>query len=237
MDLVKLIYGSWSLRVARRVLVGRLRGRRSPEKGRFTRSEVDDLVEAAWRRYGDEAAQLLPLPTLGATMNVRLASFTLAVLTELLAIGVEREYAIELVADASWGIYRTWGRLASAAARLAPGKTAALGFAASAGPGGVVSLRFPFNAPGYAIEAVPVDHGTAFDVVHCPIADYFRVHGAVDLCVASWCNLDYPLGEMTHQKLVRTKTLVQGADRCDFRVVPVESVLAHSGNASAGRNS
>ena len=81
-----------------------------------------------------------------------------------------------------------------------------------------MSLRFPFNAPGYLIEPLAVAHGTAFDVVQCPVASYFREHGAADLCVAAWCNLDYALGEMTHQKLVRTKTLVQGADRCDFRV-------------------
>jgi hypothetical protein len=47
----------------------------------------------------------------------------------------------------------------------------------------VLSLRFPFNAPGYVIEAVT---------------------------------------EMTNQKLVRTKTLVEGADRCEFRVLPAD---------------
>ena len=42
---------------------------------------------------------------------------------------------------------------------------------------GGVSLRFPFNAPGYLIEPVPANSGTAFDVVRCPIADYFRGQG------------------------------------------------------------
>ena len=88
---------------------------------------------------------------------------------------------------------------------------------------GKVHLRFPFNAPGYLIETVPAESGTTFNVVHCPVATYFRDRGAVDLCVASWCNLDYTLSELTHQKLVRTKTLVQGADHCDFRVLPDDS--------------
>jgi len=35
----------------------------------------------------------------------------------------------------------------------------------------------------------------ATDVVKRPIADYFRGQGAVDLCSASWCNLDYALAE------------------------------------------
>jgi hypothetical protein len=82
----------------------------------------------------------------------------------------------------------------------------------------VMSLRFPFNAPGYLIEPVAAQNGTAFDVVRCPIADYFRKQGAVDLCSASWCNLDYALAELTHDKLVRTKTLVRGDDRCDFEL-------------------
>lgn len=81
-----------------------------------------------------------------------------------------------------------------------------------------MSLRFPFNAPGYRIESAPAVTGTAFDVISCPVADYFRTEGAVDLCTASWCNLDYALAALTHEKLVRTKTLVRGDGRCDFRL-------------------
>ena len=149
-------------------------------------------------------------------MNVRLACFTMAFFDALLAIDTDRAYAIELVADAAWRVYRLWSMIATGLARLTPGKTTALAFAVA--KHGDVSLRFPFNAPGYLIEAVPADSGTAFDVVRCPIADYFRGQGAIDLCSASWCNLDYALAELTHEKLVRTKTLVRGDGRCDFRL-------------------
>ena len=110
--------------------------------------------------------------------------------------------------------------LALGLARLTPGKTTSLAFAVTnrGDQQTGVSLSFPFNAPGYLIEPVPADAGTAFDVVRCPVADYFRREGAVDLCSASWCNLDYALAEMTGEKLVRTKTLVRGDDRCDFRL-------------------
>ncbi|MEO9189341.1 MAG: L-2-amino-thiazoline-4-carboxylic acid hydrolase [Acetobacteraceae bacterium] len=103
---------------------------------------------------------------------------------------------------------------------MTPGKKTALAFAVAKHGDHQrdVSLRFPFNAPGYLIETVAADSGTAFDVVRCPIADYFRGQGAVDLCSASWCNLDYALAELTHEKLARTKTLVRGDDRCDFRL-------------------
>jgi ubiquinone biosynthesis protein len=153
-------------------------------------------------------------------MNVRLACFTMSFFDALLAIDTEREYAIELVADAAWKVYRLWSIIALGLARLTPGKTTALAFAVSKHGDcqGDVSLRFPFNAPGYLIEPLPTDSGTAFDVVRCPIADYFRGQGAIDLCTASWCDLDYALAELTDEKLVRTKTLVRGNDRCDFRL-------------------
>jgi hypothetical protein len=220
MDIVKSIYAPWTKRAAHRTLAGRVRDRRTPENGRFTKGNVDGLLERAWRRYEGAAADLPPEPTMGSRMNVRLACFTVSFFEELLAIGVERAYAIELIADACWSIYRTWAIVAAKVAKLS-GRASALGFAATTRGGGPVSLRFPFNAPGYRIETVPAKRGTAFDVVHCPVATYFRERGAPDLCVASWCNLDYPLGEITNQKLVRTKTLVEGADRCNFRIVPL----------------
>lgn len=224
-DFAKLVYEPWTKRAARRALVGRLRARHSPERGRFTRDDVDGVLVAAWRTYAKRAPLLTPQPTLGSTMNVRLACFTLSFMEALLATGIPRDYAIELVADGAWGIYSVWGRIASRIARLKPGKSAALGFATTSKRGhGLVSLSFPFNAPGYRVRAVAVERGTGFDVVHCPVAAYFREHDAVDLCVAAWCNLDYALGEITHQKLVRTQTLVQGMNHCDFRILPTGTV-------------
>jgi hypothetical protein len=224
MDIVKLGYRPLTTQAARRAVVGRLRSPQSPDSGRFTRRDVARLLRAAWTRYEREVDSLPAQPTLGSTMNVRLACFTLSFLEELLEAGIERKYAIELVADATWQVYRTWARLAAAAGRFTPGKSTALAFAASkdTARGGAVHLRFPFNAPGYVIKTVPTERGTAFDVVHCPVAVYFRARGAADLCVASWCNLDFALSEMTHQKLVRTQTLVQGADHCDFRILPID---------------
>lgn len=220
MDWVRLIYRPLAARAARHVLVGRLRSRRAPERGRFVRADVDDLLKRAWADYRRRAAGLPPQPTAGSRMNLRLACFTLSFFDALSASGAEREHAIELVADAAWRVYRLWARVALGLARLTFRKTTALGFAVVGhGDGrGQVSLRFPFNAPGYLIETVPADQGTAFDVVRCPVAAYFRGQSAADLCVAAWCNLDYALAQLTHEKLVRTKTLAEGQGRCDFRL-------------------
>jgi hypothetical protein len=184
------------------------------------RADVDGLLKAAWLRYSKDVGKLPPEPTVGSRMNVRLACFTMSFFNSLVAINTDRGYAIELVADAAWKVYRLWSTIALGLAFLTPGKTTSLAFAVGNRDDhqGKVSLRFPFNAPGYLIEPVAAQNGTAFDVVRCPIADYFRKQGEVDLCSASWCNLDYALAELTHEKLVRTKTLVRGDDRCDFRL-------------------
>jgi ubiquinone biosynthesis protein len=169
---------------------------------------------------------LPPQPTIGSAMNLRLACYTMSFFDELLSNGVERDYAIEIVADATWRVYRLWAKIAMAVARLSPHRLSpqratALGFAKVGNERGAksITLRFPFNAPGYLIERAAGDRGLAFDVVRCPVASYFRKHGAADLCVASWCNLDYALAELTKETLVRTKTLAGGDDRCDFRVI------------------
>ena len=219
MDYVKFIYRPLAAR-ARQVLVGRNRARQSSDQARFTRSDVDSLLEAAWLSYSKDVGKLPVEPTIGRRMNVRLACFTMSFFNALLAIDTERGYAIELVADAAWRVYRLWSTVALGLAYLTPGKTTSLAFAvgSDADHHGKVSLRFPFNAPGYLIETVTAESRTAFDVVRCPVADFFRGQGAIDLCSASWCNLDYALAELTKEKLVRTKTLVRGDDRCDFRL-------------------
>src|SRR5579859_5986960 len=168
MDIVKLVYDPLTTRAARRALVGRMRSRLSPDKGRFTGRDVTRLLEAAWRRYDEAAGGLPAQPTLGSTMNVRLACFTLSFFQALLAAGTERDYATELVADATWQVYRVWARLTSAAGRLARGTSTALAFAVrkTGNREAPVHLRFPFNPPGYRLETVPAERGIAFDVVH-----------------------------------------------------------------------
>ncbi len=54
-------------------------------------------------------------------------------------------------------------------------------------------------------------------MIRCPVAEVFMAHGAVDLCRASWCDLDYALAMMQGRRLRRTRRLVEGADHCDFR--------------------
>ena len=98
MDYVKFIYGPLAARAARQAVV--VRNQQSPDQGRFTRADVDGFLKTAWTHYFERANKLPSAPCVGSRMNVRLACFTMSFLDALLASGVEREIAIEPVADA-----------------------------------------------------------------------------------------------------------------------------------------
>src|SRR3989304_276340 len=108
--LLKRIYRSVTRQAARAGLVGRSRDRHSPDKGRFTRAEVDNILKQVWQTY-DQLAPFVPQePKLGNRMNMLLSCVTLACFQVLLATGTEREYAIELIGDMAWIGYKKRGR-------------------------------------------------------------------------------------------------------------------------------
>jgi ubiquinone biosynthesis protein len=180
--------------------------------GRFTKRDVRQLLAATWRTF-DELSPALPREvTLGARMNLTFACVTLSFHRALLACGTERSYATELVGDAAWVVYRPWGTVPRLVSRLgAREPLARLRLATN------LFRRFPFGPPSYVMRDVAAPDVVAFDVLRCPIAEYFSAHGDADVCVGTWCNLDYALAEAWGGRLVRPRTLAGGASRCDFR--------------------
>jgi hypothetical protein len=202
----------WARWAGRAAIVGRNRSRTDPGAGRFTREDVDRLLEAAWANFDHHAPQLPDEPTLGSRQNVILACLTLSMLEALTADGVERQYAIELIGDICWKVYAQWGQIPRAVSRLLtrdPGKRMRMSVE--------MFLRYPFNRPGYRYADVPEARGRGLDMLRCPVAEYLAAHQASDLTVATWCNLDFPLARMWGGELERHGTLAGGAGRCDFR--------------------
>lgn len=200
-------------RTVRRTLVGRARDATDGTAGRFTRGDADRVLEETWERFGSLAADRPAQPTVGARQNVLLACLTLAFFRVLLDSGIERAYAIELVGDTAWRIYARWGRLATAITALDGEPAVRLRRRVD------LFLRYPFGRPGYQYRDREEPRGRALDMLHCPIADYMRANDAADLCVGTWCNLDFPLAEMWGGHLERRGTLAGGAPVCDFRFV------------------
>ena len=198
---------------ARRALVGRRRFALNPEQGRFTRAEVDRILQQLWRNY-DELVPGIPWePTFGARMNLRLACATVAAYRALVAASIEKDEAIRLIADVAWVACGKVGALPGLVARaFARDPVRRLRITTD------LVRRFPFNPPGYVIEDVAATDGAvAFDVRRCPVADYFRSHDLGQLCVGTWCSQDYPFAEIWGGKLERSETLAAGDRRCDFR--------------------
>ena len=65
------------------------------------------------------------------------------------------------------------------------------------------------------------DDTFSFDVKRCRYVDLYRELGMADLGVLLSCNRDFHLieGFNPRMKLVRTKTIMEGYDRCDFRIM------------------
>ena len=55
-----------------------------------------------------------------------------------------------------------------------------------------------------------------YDYHECDICKLCQDEGCPDLA-AYLCRMDYVLADIMHMKLVRTGTIAEGADFCDFR--------------------
>jgi ubiquinone biosynthesis protein len=49
------------------------------------------------------------------------------------------------------------------------------------------------------------------------VAAFFIGQDAAELCVRTWCALDYPLAQKWGGRLERSGTLAMGMKHCDFR--------------------
>ena len=67
--------------------------------------------------------------------------------------------------------------------------------------------------------------GVRFDLVGCPLADYAKANGYMDL-LTYLCATDHVIPKLIHAKLIRTHTCALGSDSCDYWYVGDESETA-----------
>ena len=73
----------------------------------------------------------------------------------------------------------------------------------------------------YEMEGLELsDTSYFFNIKRCRYADMYKQLGMADLGVVLSCGRDFELvkGFNPRMKLVRTKTIMEGHDRCDFRI-------------------
>ena len=77
------------------------------------------------------------------------------------------------------------------------------------------------------INTRKTDEGVCFDLVGCPLADYARANGYMDL-LPCLCATDHLIAGLVHAKLIRTHTCATGSTSCDYWYVGDESETAKS---------
>ena len=75
------------------------------------------------------------------------------------------------------------------------------------------------------VDPNKTDEGFAFTLVGCPIAEYAKKNGYMDI-MPHMCALDHTYAKLMHAKLIRTHTVATGADSCDYWYVPDKSRTA-----------
>jgi L-2-amino-thiazoline-4-carboxylic acid hydrolase len=171
------------------------------------------IVNDTWDKYDELAPSIPKQKNFGAALIVRGAALTIAFYNALIARGFEPPTAQTLVAAATWKIYRVMGRIPWLAARVAtrdPHRRLLLATG--------MFRRFPFGSPSYLWKDVDGDPGVVgFDCLRCPVAEYFKSRDEAALCVATFCQLDFPLATRWGAELVRSGSIAGGSERCDFR--------------------
>ena len=69
------------------------------------------------------------------------------------------------------------------------------------------------------------DRGFAFPLVGCPLVEYAKKYGYMEL-MPHMCAIDHTYAKLMHAKLIRTHTVATGADSCDYWYVPDKSKTA-----------
>jgi ubiquinone biosynthesis protein len=181
---------------------------------------VSDLLKQTWDRYYELEPTVVLQPTLGAVFSTHAAALTLAMHETLLRHGVSAADSYRAIYDIGWGVYRQMAEpplLVASAFTRDPRKRLELATD--------LFRSFPFGSPSYQWRDAPsADGAIAFDCLKCPVAEFFASHDASELCVQTFCRLDFPLAETWGGQLERSGTIASGAEFCDFRWYPIQPV-------------
>ncbi len=179
----------------------------------YTDEKVDDILDETWARYAELTPTLPEQETVGARCMVHLSAVTIAMYQALLAAGQSNEGATSLIYEMAWLVYTKMGEVPwTIAGFFSQDAYEKVRFATTA------FRQFPFSVPSYKWQDVDAAPGVvAFNCLKCPVAEYFRSHNLSELCVNTWCKLDYPLARQWSAELQRTGTIAGGAPVCDFR--------------------
>jgi len=176
-------------------------------------AQVDEILDRVWVRYLDLEPSIAQQKTLGAQFTTHAAAAIIALYETLIAMGQSKESATQLIYQVAWEVYTVMGDLPwFIGGTFTQNGFKRLKLATDA------FRSFPFGSPAYLWQDVDAGESVVgFDCLRCPVAEYFASHNLSELCVQTFCNLDFPLAEQWGAVLERTGTIASGASHCDFR--------------------
>ncbi len=183
---------------------------------KFNGKSIENFTENIWIEFYDRTEKQKTKETFGATVMVKLSLLTLIIYEKLLTENIEKQDAIKLTSKINWIIYekltdRFWFFTKLFSKKPIKRVKKAMEFFIN---------YFPYKSPGYEMELLKTNSKeVAFNVTKCPAAEFFKEHNLNELCIESWCNLDYPLAKKWNVKLERDKTIAKGNEYCNFKFV------------------
>ncbi len=177
-------------------------------------ARFQDEAAEVWRETRDWQVRLAPeRPRHSAPVNLmmRYMEWSCALYRALQEHGVSQAEAGEFVESVGADIFRQVTAAMFKVSRLRGAKRNTrvrwlLG----------MMTRYFFASP-FRHRHLPDEDGVSFDVTLCPFADYFNNQGLPELTRHAACNLDYCTARAFGVDLVRTQTIADGAEYCDFR--------------------
>ena len=181
--------------------------------GYYSPTRTRTVLNLTWCDYNGLVASLPQEKTMGARLMIRLAALIIAMYRSLVAAGEKKEMAHTLAAELAWQVYQKAGRLPWLIAGIRTrDHHNRLRLATQ------LFRHFPFSSPSYRWQDVYTEPNVvAFNCQRCPAANFFASHDLSQLCVETFCNLDFPLAGQWGAILERTGCIAGGANHCDFR--------------------
>lgn len=174
-------------------------------------SDLRPIVERIWEIYLFEAPTIPQQKNLRTTLVMNFACLTFSGYTAMIEAGMAKQEVIDSIYDLTWDITARSTRLANRISKL-------LIKDASRRMEYLVDLvmKLVFSPPAYQTQKGVVQGGFFMDVCSCPVAEYMISKDAAELCVQTWCGVDFGLVELIGGRLERSGTRAMGKEKCDF---------------------
>lgn len=207
--LFKLFISSYLRRQTKRIwLIGQ------PELG-LSNNDLNLILASSWNEYFRLISELDKQVNPGNWLVMNFAYLTLAAYQVFIKRGMNEQEAIQLIYQLTWHITSTWALRAKRVSKSifnAPMRE--LGFFVD------LVMKTFFSPPAYRFDTGKTGKGFFLDVKRCPVAEMMAANNASELCIQTWCGVDFGLVEIIGGSLQREGTLAMGREKCDFIFLP-----------------